>query len=605
MMGTSLRLNIKEGKANLATNATLSLGQGVLSGGLGIDFQFSRRNPKNPDTPWYDDYDLSFEGKAKNIKYLETSISQWAFSGRYDKGAIEFRGGQGDVRISKTADGAFEIGLSNALPVSGKIKGVIKGNEISASIEDIDIKLREIAALAPMRGFQILGGRLFGNLDINGALSDPEFEGSLQLSGATVLSKELIVGTIGPVSSNLVVSGRNAELMPTFVPFEKGGVQLSATCLLDRWSITDLNAKLISTADSVVTISTKIAGITIIEAKAKVDMTLAFENETIILDGAAFLENGQVAIDPQGFLPENMPVEPDPVMYRLRLKMSFGKQLEVYLPDTNLPLVRGFTSPSSNLFLQFDSLSQEFSLDGTIDLRSGYVLYYLRNFFLKSGKIDFSENSTKFNPLITATAELRESGPSGPVRITLNAEKSPLENLNPSLSSIPFYTETELISLMSGRVFAVDTSSAMDIREAAIASSEFIPQLNIFKTFERNVQKALGVDIVYIRSSFMQRWLLDLTKPVTEANPEDPLARYLDQSELYIGKYLTDSAFLHGSLRFREDPLVSSTRLRLDSEFGIELESPFGLINWSITPSLNEGSLVTGQELSLSWRYTY
>jgi hypothetical protein len=113
------------------------------------------------------------------------------------------------------------------------------------------------------------------------------------------------------------------------------------------------------------------------------------------------------------------------------------------------------------------------------------------------------------------------------------------------------------------------------------------------------------MDIVYIRSSFMQRWLLDLTKPATESNPEDPLARYLDQSELYVGKYLTDSVFLHAGLRFREDPLVSSTRLRLDSEFGIELDSPFGLINWSITPSFNEGSLVTGQELSLSWRFTY
>jgi len=72
-----------------------------------------------------------------------------------------------------------------------------------------------------------------------------------------------------------------------------------------------------------------------------------------------------------------------------------------------------------------------------------------------------------------------------------------------------------------------------------------------------------------------------------------------------MGKYITDSAFLHAGLRLREDPLVSSSRLRLDSEFGIELESPFGLINWSITPSLDEGSLVTGQELSLSWRYVY
>ncbi len=313
-------------------------------------------------------------------------------------------------------------------------------------------------------------------------------------------------------------------------------------------------------------------------------------------------------IDPQGFQPDSTPpIEVAGDMgFRLKLGMTFGKQLEVYLPDANLPLVRGFTSPTSALSLQFDSASQAFSLEGKIDLRSGYVLYYLRSFFLKSGTIDFSENSTKFNPLITAVAELRESSNIGPVKITLETEKAPLENLNPRLSSVPFMNETQLIALMSGGVLASDTSnSTLDIREAAIASSEFIPQLNIFKLFERNVQKALGVDIVFIRSSFLQRWLLDLTKPSTETNPEDPLARYLDQSELYIGKYLTDSAFLHAGLKFREDPLVSSTRLRLDSEFGIELDSPFGVINWSITPSLSEASLVTGQSLSLSWRYVY
>jgi len=319
-----------------------------------------------------------------------------------------------------------------------------------------------------------------------------------------------------------------------------------------------------------------------------------------------YLDRGQALIDPQGFGPETQqPIDPNAPTFRIDASISFGKQLEVYLPDANLPLIRGFTLPKSLLYLKFDSGSGEFTLDGAIDLRSGYVFYYLRNFFIRSATIEFAENSNKFNPLVTVDAELRESGREGLVRINLSTEKAPLSNLNPRLSSIPFYSETELIAIMSGGVLAVDTSKSLTIREAAIASSEFIPQLNIFKSFEQRVQKALGMDIVFIRSSFMQRWLLDLTKPSSEPNAEDPLARYLDQSELYIGRYLTDSAFFHASLRFREDPLVSSSRLRLDSEFGIELDSPFGQINWSITPFLGEGSLVSGQELSLSWRFVY
>jgi hypothetical protein len=422
----------------------------------------------------------------------------------------------------------------------------------------------------------------------------------------SVESKQLITGTIGPFSTRLTFTGKNFEAQPTEVPLESGRLNLSASGLLERWTISDLKLSVVSSADSVVSVSTKIAGITAVNAKAKLDMVLSLDNDTIVAEGSVFLESGQVLISPAGFLPENLPTDSGTsIGYRILASISFGKQLEVYLPDNKLPLVKGYTSPTSHLLLKFDSASQNFSLDGQIDLRSGYVLYYLRNFFLKTGKIEFTENNTKFNPLITAIAELRETTSSGPVKITLTAERSPLDYLNPTLSSVPSFTQTQLIALMSGSVLAADTTQTLDIREAAIASSEFIPQFNIFKSFEQNVQKALGVDIVYIRSTFLQRWLLDLTKPATEANAEDPLARYLDQSELYLGKYITDSVFLHAGLRFREDPLVSSSRLRLDSEFGIELDSPFGLINWSITPSTEEGSLVTGQQLSLSWRYVF
>jgi len=473
-------------------------------------------------------------------------------------------------------------------------------------VDNIRIDLAKFGSFLPIENIKVLNGDLTGSLTINGPLVDPEINGALAVRGGVFESTALLKDRFGPFNSYVNFNGRNVELIPTVIPLSTGSVEVSASGLLDNWTLSDLGFNVVTRNDSVVVLSTKIAGITLIDARAQLNIALSLDAGTLVATGSVYLDRGQALIDPQGFGPETQqPIDPNAPTFRIDASISFGKQLEVYLPDANLPLIRGFTLPKSLLYLKFDSGSGEFTLDGAIDLRSGYVFYYLRNFFIRSATIEFAENSNKFNPLVTVDAELRESGREGLVRINLSTEKAPLSNLNPRLSSIPFYSETELIAIMSGGVLAVDTSKSLTIREAAIASSEFIPQLNIFKSFEQRVQKALGMDIVFIRSSFMQRWLLDLTKPSSEPNAEDPLARYLDQSELYIGRYLTDSAFFHASLRFREDPLVSSSRLRLDSEFGIELDSPFGQINWSITPFLGEGSLVSGQELSLSWRFVY
>jgi len=600
----SATIQPSDGKLSLNFGYKTVLGSDRFEADIEANATVSAAKSENSGNPG--GFRADFSGKMRNAKYRETLIDQWAFSGTYGNGNLSLEGGNGALTASIASDGSFALLMNKKFPISASIKGNMSDNTVSASIENLEVDLKKIAFLIPMDKVKILDGNLTGTVSLKGPISDPEISGSMTLKKTSLFSNDLVTGKIGPFDAELNFAGKNIEIAPTTVPLENGIIDLSASGLLDQWTLTDLKFNVASQKDSVVNISTKIAGISVIDAKAQVNMVLSLDNDVVVADGSVYFERGQVLIDPQGFLPENAPAaDPNALAFRIKASMTFGKQLEVYLPDNKIPLVRGFTSPGSALVLQYDSSSQDFSLDGKIDLRTGYVLYYLRSFFLKSGIIEFSENSTKFNPLVTASAELRESSALGTVKIMLEAERSPLEHLNPRLSSVPFYSETQLISMMSGGVLATSAAETLDIRKAAIASSEFIPQLNIFKRFEQDVQKKLGLDIVFIRSSFIQRWLLDLTKPATDPNPEDPLARYLDQSELYVGKYLTDSAFLHAGLKFREDPLVSSSRLRLDSEFGIELNSPFGLINWSITPSLDEGSLVTGQQLSLSWRYVY
>jgi hypothetical protein len=556
-------------------------------------------------------YEGEMSGTLQNIKFHETLIKTWAFSGTYMDDTLQIAGGNGDMALSYAKDGKITLFLSDSLPISGNLKGTLSADGIDMNIEAIKVDLSKLSTFLPMGFMKITGGALQGNMGIKGSLADPEFNGSISLQKVSLESADIVKGPIGPFNATLVAAGRSIQVSETIIPLQKGSVSISASSSMDRWLPTNIKLNIASQKNSLVNLDGKIAGITVHNATARLDVVASIENDLVNLDGSIFLDNGEVYIDPQGFIAppdQQSQTLSQPVTFiRLRAQMSFGKQLQVFFPDKNVPIVSGFTDPSSNLLLQYDSATQDFTLDGKIVLRTGYVMYYLRNFFLKSCEIDFAENTTKFNPLVSAIAELRESSSQGPIVITLTADKTPLENLHPRLTSVPFMSETQLIALMSGGVLPTDTNnSPLDIRSAVISSSEFIPQLNIFKSFEQKVQKTLGLDIVYIRSTFLQRWLLDVTKPSTQPAPEDPLAYYLNQTELYFGKYLTDSAFLHASLRVREDPLVSASRLRLDSEFGIEFNSPFGLISWSITPALGtEGSFVTSQKLSLSWQFSY
>jgi hypothetical protein len=188
--------------------------------------------------------------------------------------------------------------------------------------------------------------------------------------------------------------------------------------------------------------------------------------------------------------------------------------------------------------------------------------------------------------------------------ITLSADRSPFENFSPRLSSVPPKSEIELLALLKGGLTLSASSghTPLSLREAVIASSEFLTQNSLFRSLAQRVQRALGFDVLYIKSSFIQRWLLDITNRAKTGL--SPLSEYLTGTELFAGKYITDSAFAHFSLRMAHDPLEKTGSLQLDSEFGLELQSPFGLLQWSMSVG-DEGTPLNNQRLSLSWRINY
>jgi hypothetical protein len=45
--------------------------------------------------------------------------------------------------------------------------------------------------------------------------------------------------------------------------------------------------------------------------------------------------------------------------------------------------------------------------------------------------------------------------------------------------------------------------------------------------------------------------------------------------------------------------------LSLDSELGVEFDTPFGLVQWTMAPSSPESLFISDQSLSVSWKLSY
>ena len=553
---------------------------------------------------------LEFSGSFESVEIAETKLRDWGFSGTYSEEGIRFDGGGGQVQLRYANDGEFSLTLQDPFPVRVQALGSIRDTGIDAVLAGLNLDLAQIAFLMDTTPVAIRQGRLYGDLSVRGSLNDPELSGTAYILGGVIEINQLVRGTSEPFDLELLLSGRDIEVKPARIPIGGGVVDASATARLEALQLRDLTFFLKSRSKSTLDIDGTILGVGVEKGKGSIDLSLGISAERLDIGGKVLIEKGDVLINPGGFVPASAQAAatektPGPEI-RVDAEFSFGTQVQAYLPSRDIPVISGAVDPASAVALRFDSASGVLHLDGKLQIKSGYFFFYLRNFFIKRAEVVFAETERKFDPLVTATAELREANQDGPVIIGLELADSPISNLRPRLSSVPAMSEAQLIALMGGGVLSTTSAEGtVGIREAVIASSEFLPQFNLYKSFENRVRQQLGLDVVYLRSTFLQRWLLDISSPAGESAPDDPLARYLDKSELYVGKYIGNAAFLHGSIKLREDPLVASSQLRLDSEIGIELDSPFGILSWSLSPTAGDGALVEGQKLSLSWRIPY
>jgi hypothetical protein len=542
----------------------------------------------------------AIQGKAVALRFKGGRLADWPFEIGLGPDGPRFTGGQArEVAASWKADGSFSLATATPFPFAVGLEGQVASGRVEAMATVSGIDLSLLFAFFGNLPVAVDKGSLSGSLRIQGEAANPEMSGALAVEGLVCRVPGWLRSSLGPFSTTLEADGHSLALSAASVPCGDARLDLEAGAVLAAWLPSDISGHVRTVPGSALAVKAQVLGVKA-DGLAQADLDFTVAAGTLGISGSLVVQKCVASINPAGFM-KRPSAGPSPLFYDVDLSIGFGPGVRVYFPSPELPVVMGNADPSSALTIKYSQESGELTFKGTTVLRAGEVFYIQRDFFLKSAKIVFNETADHFDPLVTLYAERRVRTDKGPVLIRLSADSVPLFDLRPRLSSDPPMGEGQIATLLGANLLGASEGEDFSLKKAVIAGSELVPGLDVATVFEEKVREALGLDIFFVQTQLVQRWVMDLAGLGTDRS-QGSLASYLDDSTIYAGKYIGDNIFLHASAFFQKDPLVPSGPLRLDSEFGIELEAPFGLLSWSVAPKTPQSLFISDQSLSLSWK---
>ena len=500
--------------------------------------------------------------------------------------------------------GQFQVRVSGAAyPLSGTAAGSITGGVIAAEVELEDADASVINELIGDSPVSVQSGRASGTARVEGPLNDPDLWGRLRLTDGSVAST-LSPQVIGPFAVDLTLEEK-AVVISGFAS-ESGAalpVTLGGGATVERWIPTVFRLELATTGAGGVPIDHQF-GPMLFDGYASGAITVVGAPEGVSVSGRVQAVQADISIAEVAAGARRA----DPL--QVDLAIETGRSVEFTWPTVQFPILRVMLVPSEQVRIGYDGLAGSFSVDGTVDVRSGDLFYFNRQFRLREGSIGFSENEDRFDPRLEVRAETRERDANGdPVRITLNAQTT-LSQFSPEtvrLESDPpsaLALDALVRDPLAGENAEVTGGAGVS---AAAFSGDLLAQVALLQPVERALREALGVDMVSIRSPFVQNLVLDGLATPAEDGSAVTVGNPLDNTSLSFGKYLGSDLFLTMLLRLDApgDSSSSESPLLSDIELSLEWATPFFMLEWSFLPRNANTLFVTDNAITLRWGWRY
>jgi len=567
----------------------------------------------------------------RDIIFHDYRQDEMAFVFMREDGAFSIAGGiKNMLRMEIDSDGLFFAGLSAPFPIQGTIIGTYKDGVIDASSKNIFMDMESIWSLVGERtqGFSIAGGYITGYMDFKGPLNNPEFFGRARATSMRFQVPDFIKTDLRPVPFDIIAEGYEMTFGPFVASVGNGSGMVNGWMQFENWIPAVIGLDILVPRNTPVPFDFGISGFLANGyASGSVVLLLDIINTYLSVTGNLFsnqadlglnMDELMASMDETAAAPAASAPNNRDFFVATDLTIASGTMVEFAWPVTN-PIIRANPEQGSVVYVTSDSQSNQYSLNGNINIRSGELFYFDRSFYIRQGTLNLRENENQFDPRITARAEIRERAESGAVTISMIVDNQPLRNFEPRFESNPSLTQLELYSIL-GQNFNANQSgetmelqrflltSTTDILTQIISSSEVLSQFVFFRQIERNIRDFLRLDMFSVRSRFFQNAVLSGVTGFTQA-PMDrnfTVGNYFDNTSVFMGKYVGSDMFIQLMIAMRYNE--NDTRLGglvIEPDLGIELQSPYVNIKWSFFPYHPETWWVSDNSITLSWRRTF
>ncbi|MFO7850615.1 MAG: translocation/assembly module TamB domain-containing protein [Spirochaetia bacterium] len=551
---------------------------------------------------------------VSDILILGEERNPWDISIEKKGELVSFNGGPEDA-VSGTfrENGEYTLEMGRPLPVRFLSEGQISEGDIDSRVNDLFVDMEAFEELGFTRVL-FSSGSITGDFSIKGPLSDPEFDGTLSGNSVSGTIDE-VAEPIDPFSTGIQFDGKECIIEPVNITAGEGEAVLEGGFTFDRWTPDNIriNASTVGSRGIPVSLRLRESGLSI-DGYGQGDFSLTVERTLSRIEGDIRVSDCIITLQEREEAAEDE--IPPPLI--VDMEIETGPRVEFIWPRRRLPILSAYTDTGQEVSIYYSSVEERLRFTGEVNIKGGEVFYFQRSFYLREGSITFNETENSFNPLLNAQAEIREIDTSGnPVTISLIVDNEPLKSFTPRFEATPHLSMQEIAQIFGTSIYGSPEEQELSLNSALMLTGDLFARFGLVRTFENQVKEVFNLDLFSLRTQLVQNVIFDrLGGQNTSLREEetlqqaDPLDRYLDNTTLFLGKYLGNDLFMEALLQINQQPNyigdLQDQDLNFSLELGLEWKTPLFLLNLSVNPDFYEPEKsLSNTSFGLSWDYSY